>query len=148
MAKSSRVDVRHFDDGADAAAFLAEHDGVQVVEFDLGAGIGLVAALVLQPLQLQPVARPVRQPAGGQEAGQAAFRLRQRQEQVAHRHGEEPFVPGDQIGRAGPAADRAGRAVVMVARRSDPPCFSVIAMPTVAPLLCSAYRRRGHRSGC
>ena len=29
----------------------------------------------------------------------------------------------------------AGRAVVIVARRSEPPCFSVIAMPTVTAAL-------------
>ena len=37
----------------------------------------------------------------------------------------------------GPPAP-SGTAVVCVARRSEPPCFSVIAMPTVAPVLSGA----------
>ena len=50
--------MRHLDDGADATAFIAEHDRVEIVELDLGAGVRLVAALVLEPLQLQAVAEP------------------------------------------------------------------------------------------
>jgi len=59
--------VRHLDDGADAAPLVAQQDRLQVVELDLGARIRLVATLVFQPLQLEPVARTVRQPAGGKK---------------------------------------------------------------------------------
>ena len=93
--------VCHLDDGADTAPLLAQHDGMEPVELDLAAGIRLVAALVFKPLQLEPVAAAVGEPSGRQEAGQALVSLRQSQEQVAHRHREEPLVSGEEIGCAG-----------------------------------------------
>ena len=100
--------MRHLDDGADAAALLAEHHGVKVVELHLAAGVRLVAALVLEALQLEAVAAAVRQPAGGKEAGQSLVGLRERQEEVAHRHREEPLVAGDEV-RCARTAPRRGR---------------------------------------
>ena len=98
--------MRHFDDGADAPALIAEHDRVKVVELHLAAGVRLVAALVLEPLQLEAIAAAIRQPAGGEEAGQPCLGLRERKEKVAHRDREEPLVAGEQVGRPGAASRR------------------------------------------
>ena len=100
--------MRHFDNGTDAPALVAEHHGMEVVKLDLGARIRLVAALVLESLDLEPVAAAVRQPAGGEETGKAFIGLCEREEEVAHRDREEPLVAGEEVGRAG-AATGGGR---------------------------------------
>ena len=81
--------------------------------------------------------RAVGKEARHQEAGEPALRLRQHQEGVRHRRGEEPFVPGDAID----AVRRSGSARVVLARTSVPPCFSVIPMPSVTPRFSAAGRR-------
>ena len=63
--------VDHLDDGRDAPALLADQPGHRVVVLDLGRGVGLVAELVLEPLQPHTVAGAVRQHPRQQEAGQA-----------------------------------------------------------------------------
>ena len=56
--------------------------------------------------------------------------LREHEEQVAHRRRAEPLVAGERVLAARPAAAvRAARATVVFARTSEPPCFSVIAIP-------------------
>ena len=81
----------------DAAALLAEPPRPGAVELDLGRRVRPVAQLVLEPLEPERVARAVRQHPRHQEAGQPAGRLRQHQEQVAHRRRAEPLVPGQQV---------------------------------------------------
>ena len=56
--------------------------------------------------------------------------LRERQERVRHRRRAEPFVAGQRVARPSPGR-RPAR--VVLARTSEPPCFSVIAIPMVAP---------------
>ena len=51
--------LHHLDDGADALALVADPLGIGADEFDLGRGIGAVAELVLQPLELDRVDRAV-----------------------------------------------------------------------------------------
>ena len=133
--------VHHVDDGGDAAAFLADHLRESVVVFDLGRGVRLVAELVLQPHDVEGVAFAIRLDARHEEAAKPAIRIGERQEGVAHGRGAEPFVAHEPVLRPGPPSPK-GKARVVFARTSEPPCFSVIAMPTVTPRF-SAMGRRG-----
>ena len=81
----------------DAAAFLADEPGHRLVVLHLRGGVGPVAQLVLEPLQVHAVAGAVGQDARQQEAGQATGGLREHQEHVAHGRGREPLVPGEQV---------------------------------------------------
>jgi hypothetical protein len=85
----------HLKPGADAAAGLADHVSDRASELDFRGGVRLVSALVLETLNLNPVARAVRKPAGDHEAGHAGVGLRQSQEHVRVWDGEEPFVPDE-----------------------------------------------------
>lgn len=87
----------HLEAGADAMSRLADQMRDRAAEFDFGRGVRPIARLVLQPLNLQAIARAVRQPAGDDEARHAFLGLRQRQEHVGMRNGEEPFVPDKRI---------------------------------------------------
>ena len=109
-------ELHHLDDGAHAAALLADAPREGIVELDLGRGVGAVAELVLEPLEVQPVDRAVRAKARHQEAGEPARRLRQHQEGVAHRRRHEPFVAGDARSRR----PRAAHAWCWRARRCRP----------------------------
>ena len=61
-------------------------------------------------------------------------RLRQHEEHVAHRRRAEPLVPG----RAGTRRRPVGVAPwCVLARTSEPPCFSVIPMPASSPAFCA-----------
>ena len=133
--------VDHLDDGRHAAALLADHPRPGAPELDLARGVGAVAELVLQALDVESVAPAVGKDAREQEARQAARRLGQHEERVAHRRGAEPFVAGELVLAPGPPPF-SGRAEVVLARTSEPPCFSVIAIPQSAPVL-SAWKRRG-----
>ncbi|MCW0450601.1 hypothetical protein NB706_003435 [Xanthomonas sacchari] len=96
----------HADDPRHPTPFLAHPLRPGPGELDFAGRIGPVAQLVLQPHQPQRVELPIGQAPRQQEAGQAARRLRQHQEAVGHRCGEEPLVP-DQTVRAG-AVQRRG----------------------------------------
>ncbi len=85
-------------------ALVADAQRERIGEFDFARRIGAIAELVLQPLQAQPVDRAVGAKARHEKTSQPAGRLRQHQEGVAHRRGQEPFVTGDRIG----LADRRG----------------------------------------
>ena len=71
-----------------------------MVEFDLGTGVGVVAQLVLQALHGDRIQAPVGQETRHEQAAQAAGRLRQYQEGVAHGCREEPLVAGDGVALA------------------------------------------------
>jgi hypothetical protein len=93
-AQSSRENLRY------AAALVADQPAGRAVELDLGACVGAIAELVLQPLHghcVDPLACPVGQPARHEETAQALGRLCQHEERVAHRRREEPLVPGDPV---------------------------------------------------
>ena len=64
--------------------------------------------------------------------------LRQHQEGVAHRRREEPLVAGDGVTRSPQASRPSATARVVLARTSEPPCFSVMPMPSVTAVLCAA----------
>jgi hypothetical protein len=88
----------HLDAGADAVSGLADQISDGAAEFDLGGGVGFVAAFVFEALNVQAVARTVRQPAGQDEARHALRGARQRQEHVGVGDREEPFVADDRPG--------------------------------------------------
>ena len=70
------------------------------------------------------------------------FGIGEREEGVAHRCRAEPFVTGERVGLTRPFA-AIGTARVVLARTSEPPCFSVIAIPIVTPDFSSAGRDDG-----
>ena len=90
-------ELHHVDDGAHAPALLAHAPSKGIVELDLGGGVGAVAELVLEALEVQRVDRAVRTKARHEKAGEPARRLRQHQERVAHGRRHEPFVAGDAV---------------------------------------------------
>ena len=96
------------------------------------------------------VAGAVGQHPGQQEAGEPPGRLREHEERVRHRGGAEPLVAGEPV-RPAPSwsAAAARTARVVPARTSEPPCFSVIAIPASAAALVGApgpARRRSSRA--
>ena len=90
-AVEARV-VDHLDDRRHTASLLADEPRPRGLELDLARRVRAVAELVLQPLDVEAVARAVRQHARDEEAREAAFRLRQHEERVAHRRRAEPLV--------------------------------------------------------
>ena len=92
----------HFDDRRHAAAFLADHPGESAAQLGFAGGVGGVGAFFLQPQHLHRVFFAVGPPARQQETGQAARRLRQGQEKVAHRRRNEKLVSDQFIGLAWP----------------------------------------------
>ena len=69
--------------------------------------------------------------------------LRQDQEGIAHRRGHEELVADELVGALPVPPPPIGKARVVLARTSDPPCFSVIAMPMVSAGLLAAGTLRG-----
>jgi hypothetical protein len=103
---------------------------VRVEELDLGARVAAVAELVLEALDLDRVLAAVGVPARHEEARRAAVgRARDDQVRVAHRRREEPLVAADRVRPPRPPPS-SGVAAVVLARTSEPPCFSVMPMPT------------------
>ena len=98
----------HLEDRRDAAPFVADALAPRAGELDLARRVAPVAELVLQALQADRVARAVGPEARQQEAGDAAFGLREHQPRVAHRRREEPLV-ADQLVAAVGLAQRLGR---------------------------------------
>ena len=88
----------HLQPLTNTVAGLANEMSNDTAEFDLGRGVGPVAALVLEALDLKVIPASVGQPACNDEAGHALFRSRKRQEHIRVRHGEEPLVPNERIG--------------------------------------------------
>ncbi len=90
----------HGEDLRHAAALVADAPGQRVVELDLAAGVGVVAELVLEALDVQRVDAAVGQQPRQQEAAQPAGGLREHQVRIAHRRRHEPLVPGDAVALA------------------------------------------------
>ena len=82
---------------------------------------------------------------GTRKQDRPAVGLRQHQEGVAHGRRHEPFVAGEAEDAASPSA-LTNAARVMLARRSEPPWFSVIAMPNSAPVFSRGGRGARDRS--
>ena len=98
--------VDHLDDRRHAAALLADQPRRRAVVLHLARGIGMVAELVLEPLEEHPVAAAVGQDARQQKVRPPVPRrfarpgrhLREHQEDVAHRRRGEPLVPAQRVG--------------------------------------------------
>ena len=138
----------HLDDRRHAAAGLADELRPCAVQLDLARRVGAVAELVLEALDVEGVAGPVGQDPRQREAAEALVGLREHEEQVAHRRRAEPLVAGQRVLAVGVAV--VGRATVVLARTSEPPCFSVIAIPHSALALrrgeLGVVRRRGQHA--
>ena len=135
--------LHHVDDRPDAAARLADEQAHRPVELDLGRRVRAVAQLVLEPLDAEDVAHAAGQHPRHEEAGQplverSAPGMGEHEEAVRHRRGAEPLVPRELVAVA--AHVLAG---VVPARTSEPPCFSVIAMPISALPFSSFGSSRG-----
>ena len=132
----------HLDDRRHAAAGLADELRPGAVQLDLARGVGAVAELVLQALQVQRVARAVGQDPRQREAGDALAAACARTRNRSHIGAEQNHLwPVSSYSPS--AAARSGRATVVFARTSEPPCFSVIAMPHSALAFAPARRRTG-----
>ena len=81
-------------EGLEPLPRLADLPRHRLVELGLGARIGAVAELVLEPHQAHAVAPAVGQQTRHEEARQAIERLGEQQEGVAGRRRQEPLVPG------------------------------------------------------
>ena len=95
-AVEARV-VDHLDDRRDPAALVTDHPRPGRAELDLRRGVRAVSELVLEPLDVEPVALPARLEAGEQVAGEPAVGLRQDQERVTHGSRAEPLVARDLV---------------------------------------------------
>ena len=89
--------VDHLDDRRHAAALLADQPRPGAAELDLAGGVRAVAELVLEPLDVDPVALAVGGEARHQEAGEPALGLGEDEEGVAHRRRAEPLVAGELV---------------------------------------------------
>ena len=69
--------LHHFDDGGQAPALLADGLCPGIVKLDFGGRIGSIAQLLLEPLDMKPVALAVRSPARQQKTGESSRRLRE-----------------------------------------------------------------------
>ncbi|MDT4817026.1 hypothetical protein FQZ97_500910 [compost metagenome] len=90
----------HFDDGRHPATFFAHHPGQGAAVLHLAGGVGPVAQLVLQALDVELVAAAVRAVARQQEAGQPLVGVGQGEEGVAHGRRAEPLVADQFVGLA------------------------------------------------
>src|SRR5699024_4523931 len=89
--------VDHLDDGAHPTPRFTDHVRHRVVVLQLGGGVGPVAELVLQTLDVQGVTAAVVQDPRYQETTEPLRCLGQGEEEIAHRSRGEPLVPGDAV---------------------------------------------------
>ncbi len=82
----------HLQARANAMTGFADEMPNGAAEFDFRRRVRLVAGFVLQPLNLQPVPRSVREPASDDETRDPFLGLRERQENVGVWDREEPLV--------------------------------------------------------
>ena len=113
----------------------SDHPAERAAQLRLARSVRDIAHLALEANDLQRVLRSVRSPAGHEKTRQAPRRLRQHEERVAHRRRDEELVADEFVSLPPPSAPT-GMARVVLARTSEPPCFSVIAMPIVTPCFC------------
>src|SRR5205823_11985781 len=79
------------------AAFLANETRPRAVKLHFARGIGTIAELRLEPLQVKCVRLPIRRPAWQKKTREPAGSLREHQKGVTHRSRAEPLVPVDNI---------------------------------------------------
>src|ERR1700687_4087415 len=93
--ESSVID--HLDDGAHSSSLLPDPHCPSVLQLDLRGCIRPVAELVLETLDVECVARAVRQDARQQTAREPARRLRKDEKCVTHRRGAKPLLAREQV---------------------------------------------------
>ena len=130
--------LHHLDDGAHARALVADAQGVRAGELDLARSVRAVAELVLEPLQAERIERAVGPKARHEEAGQPDRRLAPAPGRRRTSARTETIC-----GRRWRRNRRPRWRVVMLARTSVPPCFSVMPMPSVMP----GFSHHGRNSG-
>ena len=123
----------HLDDGADAAALVAEPLGQGAVELELRGGVGPVAELVLE--------RAPRRSGCGCRPAAPAGRTKQVTPPSAWASTRKTSFIGAEVNhlwpcRVYPPSSAVGRGPVTLARTSEPPCFSVMPIPASAPRFC------------
>ena len=138
--RSRAASRHHLDDGRHAAAFLADARRARAWNSTSEEALERLPSLSLRRWKRSALTLPSGQEARQQEAGEPALRLRQHQERIAHRRRHEPFVAGEGYSTRPAAAGWA--AVVVLARTSVPPCFSVMPMPMVTPRLAPPGLKR------
>src|SRR6185437_12816694 len=87
--------VRHLDQRRDAAAGLSDGARPGAPVLDLRRGVRAVACLLLEALDLEIVARAIRERAWHEEAAHALLAPREGEETVAHRRRAEPLVASE-----------------------------------------------------
>src|SRR5699024_4447704 len=123
----------HLDDRAHPAALLAHEPSGGTGELHLAGGVRPVAELVLQPLDRERVPLP---------AGRTRGTRKQLNPPGACASTRNASDIGAEQNHLWPVSihvpSPAGDAAVVFARTSEPPCFSVIAIPKIAPAFPSA----------
>ena len=134
--------VDHLDDRRHAAALLADHARPGAAELDLAGGVGAVAELVLEPLDVE--ARCARRRASSAASGSRRCRTRSGRGRGRRRTSAPSRTTCGRRARTRRRGRRRSAASpsVVLARTSEPPCFSVIAIPQRAPRLRSAGSER------
>ena len=121
---------------------LADELRPRAVQLDLARRVGAVAELVLQALEVHRVARAVGQDPRQREARQALVGVCARTRKRSHIGAEQNHLWPVSVVLARPARRRRpARATVVFARTSEPPCFSVIAIPHSALRLAGRAAR-------
>ena len=85
----------HFDDGGNAPTLRADAIAERAAPFGLAGGVGDIAHLAFEANELDRVFASVGAPARREEAGEPRRGLREHQERIAHRRGDEELVTGD-----------------------------------------------------
>jgi hypothetical protein len=118
------------------------------MELDLGAGIGLVAQLVLEALDADgvdssPPDRALRQHARQEQAADRPLVVCARIRKASHMGAEKNHLCPVTLKRWPQVSLPQATARVVLARTSLPPCFSVMPMPIVRPALSRQIFRAG-----
>ena len=87
----------HLNDGVNSASLFAHQAGPGSAELHFAGGVGAVAHLLLQPLNMKMIELARGSPSWQKKTREALGRLRQDQKSIAHGGGAKPFVSGDQI---------------------------------------------------
>jgi hypothetical protein len=135
----------HLHDDGDPASLLADEPPRGAVELHLGGGVGVVAELVLEALETERVALPSGSHRGTRkQEGVASSPPIFASVRKASLIGAEQnhLWPVSRYSPPGPPPST-GTAVDRLARTSEPPCFSVIAIPNSAPRLPEAWTNPG-----
>ncbi len=131
--------MRHFNEGRDAAAGLAHKPCLRAVIFDFRGRVRSIATLVLEALD----PKGLRVPSGSDRGTKKQVTPSPVLASV-----KNASLMGAEQNHLWPSRLHVSpdfMAVDCTARRSEPPCFSVIAMPIVAPAFSSTRRAADRR---